>query len=56
MESLYDEKAIEDYEACSLETIKNAFEQYQKQKFVKLVPGGKKKDAQVEVLAPIEQL
>jgi hypothetical protein len=56
MESLYDEKAIEDYEACSLETIKNAFDQYQKQKFVKLTSGSKKKEAQVEVLVPCEQL
>lgn len=43
MQSLYEEKVIQDYDACSLETIKNAFEKYQKQKFVKLVPGGRKK-------------
>ena len=43
MESLYDEKVIENYESCSLETIKNAFEKYQKQKFVRLVPGSRKK-------------
>ena len=53
MESLYDEKVIEDYEACSLEIIKNAFEKYQKQKYVRLIPGGKKKESVVEVLAPI---
>ena len=29
MESLYDEKVIEDYEACSLETIKSVFKKYQ---------------------------
>jgi glycerone phosphate O-acyltransferase/fatty acyl-CoA reductase len=28
MESLYDEKVIEDYEACSLESIRNTFETY----------------------------
>ena len=53
MESLYDEKVIEDYEACSLEIIKNAFEKYQKQKYVRLIPGGKKKESVVEVVAPI---
>lgn len=53
-ESLYDEKVIDDYEACSLETIKNAFEKYQKQKFVKLIPGGKKKESVVEVLSSSE--
>jgi uncharacterized protein (DUF433 family) len=47
MESLYDEKVIEDYEACSLETIKNAFEKYQKMKFVRLIPGSRKKDSLV---------
>ena len=54
MESLYEEKVIEDYEACSLETIKNAFEKYQKQKLVRMVPGGKKKESVVEVLVPCE--
>lgn len=53
MESLYDEKVIEDYEACSLEIIKNAFEKYQKQKFVRLTPGGKKKESLAEVIAPV---
>jgi glycerone phosphate O-acyltransferase/fatty acyl-CoA reductase len=56
MESLYEEKVIEDYEACSLESIKNAFETYQKQKLVKLTAGGKKKESVVEVLVPLEQL
>jgi hypothetical protein len=56
MESLYDEKVIEEKEACSLELIKNAFERYQKQKIVKLVAGAKKRDARVEVLVPLEQL
>lgn len=56
MESLYSEKVIQDYEACSLETIKNAFEKYQKQKFVRLVSGNKKKESVVEVLLPWEQL
>lgn len=56
MESLYDEKVIEDKEACSLELIKNAFERYQKQKIVRLVAGAKKRDARVEVLVPLEQL
>ena len=53
MESLFQEKIIEDYEACSLESIKNAFDCYQEAKFVKLVPGGKKKDSVVQVLASI---
>lgn len=53
MESLYDEKIIEDYEACSLETIKNAFDRYQEARFVRLVEAGKKKESVVEVLVPI---
>ena len=56
MESLYGEKVIQDYDACSLETIKNAFEKYQKQKFVKLIPGTRKKESVVEVLLSPEQL
>jgi glycerone phosphate O-acyltransferase/fatty acyl-CoA reductase len=56
MESLYDEKIIEDYEACSLETIKNAFDRYQREGFVRLEAGGKKKESVVEVLIPIEVL
>jgi glycerone phosphate O-acyltransferase/fatty acyl-CoA reductase len=56
MESLYDEKIIEDYEACSLETIKNAYDRYQESRFVKLSEGGKKKESVVEVLVPIEEL
>jgi hypothetical protein len=55
-ESLYDEKVIEDYEACSLEIIKNAFDKYQKEKLVRLSPGGKKKESVVEVIVPSEQL
>lgn len=56
MQSLYDEKIVEDYEACSLETIKNAFGRYQQARFVKLTEGGKKKESVVEVIMPIEQL
>jgi hypothetical protein len=56
MESLYGEKLIEDYEACSRELIKNAFEKFQKLKLIKMIPGGKKKEAVIEVLVEVEQI
>ena len=43
MESLYGEKVIEDYEACSLESIRHAFDAYERQKLIRIVPGSKKK-------------
>jgi hypothetical protein len=56
MESLYGEKVIEDYEACSLESIRTAFATFEKEKLIRITPGGKKKESVVEVLVPIEQL
>ncbi len=56
MESLYEEKVIEDYEACSRELIKSAFEKFQKQKLIRLTAGGKKKEALIEILASVEEL
>lgn len=45
MESLYDEKVIEHYEACSLELIKNSFERYLQKNLVKVRRGDKKREA-----------
>ena len=56
MESLYGEKVIEDYEACSRELIKNAFEKFQKLKLIKMTAGRKKKEAVIEVLVEVEQI
>jgi glycerol-3-phosphate O-acyltransferase len=56
MESLYGEKVIEDYEACSRELIKNAFEKFQKLKVVRLTAGGKKREAVIEILADAAQI
>jgi hypothetical protein len=56
MESLYGEKVIEDYEACSLELIKNAFEKYQKLRLIRMTAGGKKKEAVIEVLVDVQQI
>jgi len=56
MESLYGEKVIEDYEACSLESIKNSFSAYEKEKLIKITPGGKKKESVVEVVASTQHL
>ena len=44
MQSLYDEKVIEDYEACSLELIKNAFQKYEKEKLITIVNGVRMKE------------
>jgi hypothetical protein len=56
IESLYGEKMIEDYSSCSRELIKNAFEKFQKLKLIKIVAGGKKKEASIEVLVGLEQI
>lgn len=56
MESLYGEKVIEDYEACSRELIKNAFEKYQRLKMIRMTAGGKKKEAMIEVLVNVQQI
>jgi hypothetical protein len=53
MESLYDEKVIENYEACSLECIKNSFQTYEKQGIIKITKGDKKKESVVEVIGKI---
>ncbi len=47
---------IEDYEACSLESIKNSFSAYEKEKLIKITPGGKKKETVVEVLVTSQHL
>ncbi len=47
---------IEDYEACSMESIRSAFDTFERQKLIRITPGGKKKESVVEVLVSIEQL
>jgi glycerone phosphate O-acyltransferase/fatty acyl-CoA reductase len=56
LESLYGEKLIEDYEACSLESIRTAFATFEREQLIRITPGGKKKESVVEVLVPTQQL
>lgn len=53
MESLYEEKVIENYEACSIETIRNAFRAYERMGLVK-VTFVSRKETRVETIKPIE--
>jgi hypothetical protein len=53
IESMYREKAIDHYEACSLETIKNAIKTYATMGILSLREG---KDTKVEIVAEEEKL
>ena len=47
---------IEEYEACSPELIKSAFEKFQRLNLMKMTPWGNKKEVMVEVLVGLEQV
>lgn len=53
VESLYDEKVVYNYEACSLETLKNAIKTYELMGLLNIREGKEKK---VEVVASEERL
>lgn len=54
LESLYEEKVIENYEACSLETIRNAFKTYTDLGLVKTTQVSKK-EHRIEIISPLEK-
>lgn len=53
VESLYEEKALDHYEACSLETIKNAIKTYASLGIINVRAG---KEPKIEIIAPEEKL
>jgi hypothetical protein len=55
MESLYEEKVIENYESCSLETIKNAFEKYKAMNLLSWTQVHKRQ-VRIDIECPVEKI
>ena len=55
LESLYEEKVIENYESCSMETIRNAYKTYEDMGIVKTTYVSKK-EQRIEIIGGPEKL
>jgi hypothetical protein len=53
LQTLHGSGAIEDIEACSIDAIEKAFKAYEREKFIRIVPGGKKKETVIKVLVSV---